>query len=134
MKLTPLRTGCLITFKKCRSSRPPELFYKKAVLKNFTIFTWKCLWWRLFLIPNIVEPLHSGQLRVLKNLSVIKRCPLLRGSLTNIVTFGAKYFVRYSRHVRCWEVSLHCQIFKSTYFKEHLRTVASENMLMKQKN
>ena len=36
----------------------------------------------------------------LKKLSVIKRCPLLRGSLTKIVTFGAKHFVRYSRHVR----------------------------------
>ena len=47
-----------------------------------------------------VEPLSSGHLRVLKNLSVIKRCPLLGGSLTKIVTFGTKHFVRYSRHVR----------------------------------
>ena len=36
----------------------------------------------------------------LKKLFVIKRCPLLRGSLTKIVTFGAKLCVRYSRHVR----------------------------------
>ena len=46
-----------------------------------------------------VKPLNSGHLRVLKNVSVIKRCPLLGGNVTKIVTFGAKYFVRYSRHV-----------------------------------
>ena len=33
-------------------------------------------------------------------MSVIKSCPLLGGSSTKIVTFGTKYFVRYSRHVR----------------------------------
>ena len=49
---------------------------------------------------NTVKPLNSRHLRVLKKLSVIKRCPLLRGSLRNIVTFGTKHFVRYSRHVR----------------------------------
>ena len=43
---------------------------------------------------------NSGHLRVLKNLSVIKRCPLLRGSLTEVVTFGTEHFVGYSRHVR----------------------------------
>ena len=48
---------------------------------------------------STVKPLHSGHLRVLKNLSVIKRCPLLGGSLTKIVTFGTKHFVRYLRHV-----------------------------------
>ena len=47
-----------------------------------------------------LKPLNSGHLRVLKNLSVIKKCPLLRGSSTKIVTFGTKHFVRYSRHVR----------------------------------
>ena len=47
-----------------------------------------------------MKPLNRGHLRVLKNLSVIKRCPLLGGSLTKIVTFGTKHFVRYSRHVR----------------------------------
>ena len=30
--------------------QPPEAFYKKAVLKNFTIFTEKHLRWSLFLI------------------------------------------------------------------------------------
>ena len=49
---------------------------------------------------DTVKPLNSGQLRVLKNLSVIKRCPLLGDSLTKIVTFGTKHFVRYSSYVR----------------------------------
>ena len=48
-----------------------------------------------------MKPLNSGHLRVLKKLSVIKRCPLFGGSLTKIVTLGTKHFVRYSRHVRC---------------------------------
>ena len=49
---------------------------------------------------NAVKPLNSGHLRVLKNLSFIKRCSLMGGSLTKIVTFGPKHFVRYSRHFR----------------------------------
>ena len=44
---------------------------------------------------NSVKPLSSGHPRVLKYLSVIKRCPLSGGSLTKIVTFGTKHFVRY---------------------------------------
>ena len=52
----------------------------------------------LFLLT--VKPLNSGHLRVLKNLYVIKRCPLLGGSLTKIATVGTKHFVCYSRHVR----------------------------------
>ena len=51
-------------------------------------------------IRKIAKPLNSGDLRVLKNLSVIKRWPLLGGRLTKIVIFGTKSFVRYSRHVR----------------------------------
>ena len=46
-----------------------------------------------------MKPLKSGHLRVLEKLSVIKRCPLLGGSLTKIVTFGTNLFFRYSRHV-----------------------------------
>ena len=52
------------------------------------------------LFHSTVKPLNSGHLRVLKNLSVIKRCPLLGGSLTKTFTFGTKYYVRYSWHVR----------------------------------
>ena len=47
-----------------------------------------------------VKPLNIRHLRVLKNLSVIKRCPLLGGSLAKIVTSGTKHFFRYSRRVR----------------------------------
>ena len=47
-----------------------------------------------------VKPLNSGHLRILRNLSVIKRCSLLGRILTKIVTFRTKHFVRYSRHVR----------------------------------
>ena len=54
-----------------------------------------------------MKPLNTGDLGLLKNLSIIKRCPLLGGSLTKIVTFGTKHFVPYSRHVRYWEVSLY---------------------------
>ena len=58
-----------------------------------------------------VKPLNRGHLRVLKNLSVTDRCPLLGGNSKKTVTYGTKHFVRYSRHVRyleClyWEVSL----------------------------
>ena len=49
---------------------------------------------------STVKALKSGHLRVLKNLSVIERCPLLGGNLKKIVTFGTKCFVHYSWHVR----------------------------------
>ena len=52
------------------------------------------------LVIYTVKLRNSGHLRVLKNLTVIRRCPLLGGSLTKIVTFGTKHFVRYSSHVR----------------------------------
>ena len=34
---------------------PPEVFYKKAVLKNFVIFIGKYMCWSLFLIQNILK-------------------------------------------------------------------------------
>ena len=49
---------------------------------------------------NTVKPLISGQLQALKNLSVIERCPLLGSNFKKVVTFGIKYFVRYSWHFR----------------------------------
>ena len=45
-------------------------------------------------------PLNNGYLRVLENLSVIERWPLLEGNFKKIVTLGTKCFVRYSWHVR----------------------------------
>ena len=56
---------------------------------------------------NTVKPLNSGHLRVFKNLSFIKRCPLLGGHLTKIVTFGTRHFIRYSKYFRYCEVSLY---------------------------
>ena len=61
------------------------------------------------LLDSIVKPLNRAHLQVLKNLSVIERCPLLGVGLTKIVAFGTKHFVRYSRHVRYWEVSLYIE-------------------------
>ena len=51
-------------------------------------------------MSHTVKPLKNGHLRVLKNLSVIEKCPLLGGNLKKTVTFGTKCFVRYSWHVR----------------------------------
>ena len=51
-------------------------------------------------LEDAVKPLNSGHLRVLKNLSVIKRCPLFGGSLRKINTFANKHFFCYSVHVR----------------------------------
>ena len=51
-------------------------------------------------VKNTVKRLNIGHLQVLKNLCVIKRWPLLGGSLTNIVTFGTKHFICYSSFVR----------------------------------
>ena len=65
-----------------------------------------------------MKPLNSRHLRVLKNLSVIKTCPLLGGSLTKIATFGTKNFVRY------WEVSLY---FCSTKWTLWLWNVVSHS-------
>ena len=39
-------------------------------------------------VAHTVKPLNSEHLRVLKNLPVIDRCPLLRGNLIKIVKFG----------------------------------------------
>ena len=57
------------------------------------------------------SPTH---LLVFKNLSV-ERCPLLEGNLKKINTFGTQRFVRYSWHVRCWEVSLHLVLLFKFY-------------------
>ena len=62
-----------------------------------------------------VKPLNRGHLRVLKNLSAIKRCPLLGGSLTKIVIFAllgvnilsAIQGMSAIWDVRYWKVSLY---------------------------
>ena len=53
-----------------------------------------------------VKPLNIGHLQVLKNLSIIERCPLLGGDLKKIFILGTQNFIGYSWHVRCLECSL----------------------------
>ena len=71
--------------------------YRIPARKILPILTSAILLWYIL---NPVKPLNSGHLRVLKKLPVIKRCPLLWGSLTKILTFQTKHFVRYWRHIR----------------------------------
>ena len=62
----------------------------------------------LVIINNTVKPLNSRHLRVLKIMSVIERCLLLRGNFEKIVTVGTKCFQGMSAawDVHYWEVSL----------------------------
>ena len=58
-----------------------------------------------------VKPLNTRHLWALKNVSVIKRCPRLGGSLTMIVTFGTKYFVHIPGMAAIWDIVIgrfHC--------------------------
>ena len=55
---------------------------------------------------NTVKPLNCGHLRVLKKLSVIERCPVMGSNLKKINIFETKCFLRYSWHVRYWDLSL----------------------------
>ena len=57
-----------------------------------------------FLHLYTVKPLNSGHLRVLKNLSIIKRCPLLGGSLTKIVTIRTKNFSAIQGMAAIWDI------------------------------
>ena len=61
----------------------------------------------------------------LKNLSVIKRCPQSRGSLTKIVIFGTKHFVRYSRHIRY----LGCPLLASFTLNGSVRKILEETYI-----
>ena len=57
--------------------QPPEVFYKKAVLKNFAIFTGKHMCWNLFLI----------KLQAIRLTSLLKRDSNIRYFPVNIVKF-----------------------------------------------
>ena len=56
-------------------NEPPKVFYKKAVLKNFEIFTWKHLCWSLFLIKFIKKRLQHSCSTV--NITKFLRAPIL---------------------------------------------------------
>ena len=66
-----------------------------------------------------MEPLNSGHLVVLNNLSVIERCRLLGGNIKKIVIFGTQHFVCYSWHVRYWEISLYQKKNVGRYERNH---------------
>ena len=77
-----------------------------------------------------MEPVNSGHLRVLKNVSVIERCPLLGGNLKKFFTFGTEHFVRHSWHVHylgcpllggftVFDIPLLINLFISLTDKEH---------------
>ena len=50
------------------------------------------------------------------------RCPQSRGSLTKIVIFGTKHFVRYSRHI----LYLGCPLLASFTLNESVRKILAE--------
>ena len=79
-----------------------EVFYKKAVLKNFTIFTG-----RKWLVISVLW----------KNLSICHYHVAASYTKTPVLKslFNSEY----------------CEIFQSTHFEEHLQTAASENVFIK---
>ena len=65
---------------------------------------------------NAAKPLNSGHLRLLKDLSVIERCPLLRGNLKKIShlrlnTLSTIQGMSAIWDVRYWEVSVYISVF-----------------------
>ena len=98
---------------------------------TFTIMKKDCIFFLSFILyRRHYLYLNSGHLRVLKNLSVIERCPLLGDNFKKIVTFGTKPFVRYSRHV-CYlgcpllggfTVFKYCKVLRVYYAKCQLQT------------
>ena len=85
---TPFFTEQLRWLLLKHSSKQPEVFYKRAVLRNFAIFTQKSLWWSLFLIklqvsrPDIKTRLQDRcfPVDIAKFLRspILKNCKLLR--------------------------------------------------------
>ena len=65
LRFTPLRNGCLITFKKMQKP-PSEVFYKEAQENT-------CVW-SLFLILNIVKFLRTPNLKNICKHLLLKMC------------------------------------------------------------
>ena len=77
------KNTCGFIFLLWNQKQPPEVFYKKALLKNFAIFTGKYLCWSLFLIKllafraaTIKKRLQHKCLPV--NIAKYLRTPLLK--------------------------------------------------------
>ena len=75
-----------VTFTILRSTQkqPPEPFYKKAVFKNFAIFTGKYLRWSLFSIT----------LQVFRPATLFKKIPALVFSCEYCKIFKNRHFYR----------------------------------------
>ena len=64
----------LNTFFKKIQKQPPEVFYKKAVVKKLAIFTEKHLCWSPFLIQNIAKSLRAAILKNICERLLLKMC------------------------------------------------------------
>ena len=117
-----MRNGCLITFKKVQK-QPLEVLYKKAVLKNFRIFTGrteKHLCWSLALIQNIVKFLRASILKNICERLLLKMCSWNWEKL-KIIHMEFKFFLhQYHKKVKMFvfiswlvshEVCIHIQCF-----------------------
>ena len=101
--------------------RPPEVFYKKAVLKNFLIFTGKHLCWSLFLIK--LQVLRSAALSK-KNFNtseyIVKflKMPILKKICERLplFLFSHKYFSTFEENT-CTRVPLLINVNADLQFK-----------------
>ena len=76
-KLLGIHSKVALPSKKIQK-QPPEMFYKKAVLKNFTTLTGrkgKHLCWSPFLIKNSVKFLRAPILKNICEHLLLKICP-----------------------------------------------------------
>ena len=73
-KLLGRHNPCEMAVFKKMEKQPPEVFYKKYVLKNFAIFTGKHLCWSLFLIQNIAKFLRAPNLKSICEQLLLKMC------------------------------------------------------------
>ena len=63
-----------ISLNKKMRKQPPEVFYKKAVIKNLAIFTEKHLCWSLVLIQNIEKFVRAPILKNICERLLLKMC------------------------------------------------------------
>ena len=64
----------LNTFLKKMQKQPPEVFYKKTVVKKLAIFTEKHLCWSFLLIQNIAKSLRAAILKNICQWLLLKMC------------------------------------------------------------
>ena len=64
----------LNTFLKKMQKQPPEVFYKKTVVKKLAIFTEKFLCWSPFFLQNIAKSLRAAILKNVCKRLLLKMC------------------------------------------------------------